>query len=144
MYQEKNTKNALLLFIGIIFILFLWNPDILLKLYNNIYGKLILILLLIMFTVHTIYFGLALLIIILLVIQWEPLKHKKKSKKPIKKNKSMKNNQKIFISTINVNPVIKETKPMNSKKMIIPKTKTSNVEPFILSSLIKNSHSLFI
>ena len=138
MYQEKYTKNAILLFIGIIFIVFLWNPNILLKLYNNVYGKIILILLLIMFSVHTIYFGLVLLIIILLAIQWEPLTKQKHIKESIinKKEETTQN--------INVNPLIKEFKPMNSKEFFIPKTKSSHVEPFIFSSLIKNSLSLFI
>lgn len=136
MIQEKYTKNAILLFIGIIFILFLWNPNILLKLYNNIYGKIIIILLLIMFSVHTIYFGLVLLIIILLTIQWEPLTSKKNTKEEIRKEE--------FNQNINVNPLIQEFKPMNSKEFFIPKTKSSHVEPFIFSSLIKNSHSLFI
>jgi hypothetical protein len=147
MYQEKYTKNAILLFIVIIFIMFLWNPSILLKLYNNIYGKIILILLLIMFSVHTIYFGLALLIIILLVIQWEPLT--KEGMTTLTTNQGTKSNKKEdkkekFVHNININPIIDEFKPMNSKEFITPKTNSSNVEPFIFSSLIKNSHSLFI
>ena len=147
MYQEKYTKNAILLFIVIIFIMFLWNPNILLKLYNNIYGKIILILLLIMFSVHTIYFGLALLIIILLVIQWEPLTTKEGMKENMKekdKNKKGKDKKEYFTHSINVNPLIDQIKPMNSKEFFTPKTKSSHVEPFIFSSLIKNSHSLFI
>lgn len=147
MYQEKYTKNAVLLFIVIIFIMFLWNPSILIKLYNNIYGKILLILLLIIFSVHTIYFGLALLIIILLVIQWEPLT--KEGMTTLTTNKSTKSNKKEnkkekFVHSININPIIDEFKPMNSKEFITPKTNSSHVEPFNFSSLIKNSHSLFI
>jgi len=143
MYQEKYTTNAIILFIGIVFVLFLWNPNLLLKLYNNIYGKIILILLLIMFSVHTIYFGLALLIIILLVIQWEPLNTKEGMKKDMKEDMKEDMNEE-FTQSLNVNPLINELKPINSKQFIIPKTKSSHVEPFIFSSLIKNSHSLFI
>ena len=146
MYQEKYTKNAILLFVGIVFILFLWNPNILIKLYNNIYGKIILILLLIMFSVHTIYFGLALLVIILLVIQWEPLNSKEGMKESMKESmkENIKNENENFTQRININPLIDEFKPMNSKEFNIPKTNSSHVEPFIFSSLIKNSHSLFI
>ena len=146
MYQEKYTKNAILLFVGIVFILFLWNPNILIKLYNNIYGKIILILLLIMFSVHTIYFGLALLVIILLVIQWEPLNSKECMKESMKESmkENIKNENENFTQRININPLIDEFKPMNSKEFNIPKTNSSHVEPFIFSSLIKYSHSLFI
>jgi|LauGreSuBDMM15SN_2_FD.fasta_scaffold00312_9 hypothetical protein len=144
MYQEKYTKNAILLFVGIVFILFLWNPNILIKLYNNIYGKIIIILLLIMFSVHTIYFGLALLVIILLVIQWEPLSTKEGMKENMKESIKNKNENDSFTQRININPLIDEFKPMNSKEFNIPKTNSSHVEPFIFSSLIKNSHSLFI
>jgi hypothetical protein len=144
MYQEKYTKNAILLFVGIVFILFLWNPNILIKLYNNIYGKIIIILLLIMFSVHTIYFGLALLVIILLVIQWEPLTTKEGMKENMKESIKNKNENDSFTQRININPLIDEFKPMNSKEFNIPKTNSSHVEPFIFSSLIKNSHSLFI
>lgn len=143
MYQEKYTTNAIILFIGIVFVLFLWNPNLLLKLYNNIYGKIILILLLIMFSVHTIYFGLALLIIILLVIQWEPLNTKEGMKKDMKEDIKEDMNEE-FTQSLNVNPLINELKPINSKQFIIPKTKSSHVESFIFSSLIKNSRSLFI
>jgi hypothetical protein len=144
MYQEKYTKNAILLFVVIVFILFLWNPNILIKLYNNIYGKIIIILLLIMFSVHTIYFGLALLVIILLVIQWEPLSTKEGMKENMKESIKNKNENDSFTQRININPLIDEFKPMNSKEFNIPKTNSSHVEPFIFSSLIKNSHSLFI
>jgi hypothetical protein len=144
MYQEKYTKNAILLFVGVVFILFLWNPNILIKLYNNIYGKIIIILLLIMFSVHTIYFGLALLVIILLVIQWEPLNTKEGMKENMKESIKNKNENENFTQRININPLIDEFKPMNSKEFNIPKTNSSHVEPFIFSSLIKNSHSLFI
>ena len=140
MYQEKYKTNTILLFIVIVFILILWNPNIIIKLYNTVYGKIILILLLIMFSVHTIYFGLALLIIILLIIQWEPLN----TKEGTKENTKEKTKEKEFTQSINVNPLINESKPINSKEFIIPKTKSSYVEPFIFSSLIKNSHSLFI
>ena len=146
MYQEKYKTNTILLFIVIVFILILWTPNIIIKLYNTVYGKIILILLLIMFSVHTIYFGLALLIIILLIIQWEPLNTKEGMKENMKENtkKNTKEKEKEFTQSINVNPVINESKPINSKEFIIPKTKSSYVEPFIFSSLIKNSHSLFI
>jgi len=140
MYQEKYKTNTILLFIVIVFILILWSPNIIIKLYNTVYGKIILILLLIMFSVHTIYFGLALLIIILLIIQWEPLN----TKEGMKENTKEKTKEKEFTQSINVNPLINESKPINSKEFIIPKTKSSYVEPFIFSSLIKNSHSLFI
>jgi len=144
MYLEKSTKNALLLFIVILFILFLWNPQILIKLYNNIYGKIILILLLILFSVHTIYFGLALLIIILLIIQWQPLHMEGMTNQTKGKKKEEKEEKEEMIPTRNVNPLIEQMKPLNSKQFNVPKTNSSHVEPFIFSSLIKNSHSLFI
>jgi hypothetical protein len=130
------------MFIIIITILlfFILKPNILLNLYNNIYGKIILVLLLILFSAHTIYFGITLLIIILLVIHWE-------NKKPLESLENFNNkvnHKTIHEDNINVNKRIDEFTPLNSKHFNVVKQSSNNTEPFISSSLLKNSRSLII
>ena len=133
-------RNIMFIIIITILLFFILKPNILLNLYNNIYGKIILVLLLILFSAHTIYFGITLLIIILLVIHWE-------NKKPLESLENFNNkvnHKTIHEDNINVNKRIDEFTPLNSKHFNVVKQSSNNTEPFISSSLLKNSRSLII
>ena len=153
MLPDNSMTHLIFLFLILFLIVAIWNPSFLIKMYNNVFGKVVLILLILFFTYYTIYFGLALLIIILLVIQWEPLNKKQKGgKKKSKKGKSVtfsktvevKESETIYNPYLNINPVIDEFKPVNSKQMTVPKSTSKSIEPYVVSSTLQNAKSLII
>jgi len=145
MLPDNSMTHLIFLILILFLIVAIWNPSFLMKMYNNVFGKVLLIILILLFTYHTIYFGLALLIIILLVIQWEPLNKKQKGeKKKSKKTVEVKKRETIYNPYLNINPVIDEFKPFNSKQMTVPKSTSKSIEPYVVSSTLQNAKSLII
>jgi len=145
MLPDNSMTHLIFLILILFLIVAIWNPSFLMKMYNNVFGKVLLIILILLFTYHTIYFGLALLIIILLVIQWEPLNKKQKGeKKKSKKTVEVKKSETIYNPYLNINPVIDEFKPFNSKQMTVPKSTSKSIEPYVVSSTLQNAKSLII
>ena len=145
MLPDNSMTHLIFLILILFLIVAIWNPSFLMKMYNNVFGKVLLIILILLFTYHTIYFGLALLIIILLVIQWEPLNKKQKGeKKKSKKTVEVKESETIYNPYLNINPVIDEFKPVNSKQMTVPKSTSKTIEPYVVSSTLQNAKSLII
>ena len=141
-------ENFRYVMLFIILILFFYNLNLVYRLYQSTYGKLLLILLLMVFSFHTIYYGFIFLVIILLSVQSyhvEPLTPleapqaiKNKSSKPKKQPKQE--------PKVNVNPLIQNNMKSFNSKMFSVNKETFRVnqylEPYTFSSFIKNSHSL--
>jgi predicted membrane protein len=141
-------ENFRYVMLFILLILFFYNLNIVYRLYQSSYGKLLLIFLLIVFSFHTIYYGLVFLVIILLSVQSyhvEPLTPLEAPQK-VKSKSSTKKQQKQE-PKVNVNPLINSNniQSFNSKKFSINKETfqvKQYLEPYTFSSFIKNSHSL--
>jgi hypothetical protein len=138
-------ENFRYVILFILLILFFYNLNIVYRLYQSTYGKLLLILLLIVFSFHTIYYGLIFLVIIFISIQSYNVEPLTPLESPTKL-KTKKSKQKSKEPMVNVNPLINNNiHSFNSKLFPVNKTSfqvNNYLEPFTFSSFIKNSHSL--